>query len=242
MNLSLDYSSLKMITRESNQVMVYGWQYCDYINVIDILKEDNPVIKKVFDCWLGNWRPRNKEHKITTLEGRLIEQITYHSMIGNYHCPRMCKAAIVNLILENCKRKHEGLPLIPLLFCFDIDGNSYPSNSKSISTRDENVNKRVTNKELRRCYKLCFLQDPELKEVSQVALETIKFVKLTSQFAQKEEYKFVQLQPFWEKDDWNIHWQERQSSKKLPHEKQTKTFLWVEELKTRWLTYLKNVN
>lgn len=209
----VNFSSLEKVCFPSTQVMVYGWSHTYYGAVIDSLKEieeDDTIqttIQKYFDCWLGNKRKRDS--RVTTLEGRKMERIEYDSIPGAEHCAKMCKSAIVNLVLENCKRTKDKLPLIPLLFCIDIDQNPHPSSIGTILSRKDEHNKKITNMELRRIYKICHMNDDF---ISCVALQTMKFVKVYKNSESK--YEFEGLNPFWVDPIWNTLWETRQTEKK----------------------------
>lgn len=84
-----------------------------------------------------------------------------------------CKNALVNLILENCKRKKAGQELIHLFFVIDKNSSSYPFSAVNIAS--EKYDGLITNKELRRLYKLCNEVPNEL--ISQVAKESCTFIK-----------------------------------------------------------------
>jgi hypothetical protein len=103
------------------------------------------------------------------------------------------KAGITDLVLENYKRKQIGLDIIPLIFCYDIEGNQFQVNPETITSRNESFKKLYTNMELRRCYKICCEKDPELKIMTDIAKETIKFVKLV--INTNREYELELLKP-----------------------------------------------
>lgn len=208
----INFSSIENICNNSNQVMVYGWKHAGYVGIIYFLKEidesTNTTIKKYFDCWLGDKHKRDE--RVTTLEGRKIERIEYDSIEGASHTAKMCKSALVNIVLENCKREKENLHSIPLLFCYDIENNPFPKSIETIATRDKPHNDYITNKELRRIYKLCFFED---SFISNVALKTVKFVKVLKN--SNDEYELEELKPFWENSKWKSLWQERQKTKTI---------------------------
>ncbi len=219
----INFLSLEKVCHPSQQLMVYGWAHTDYTEVIDFLKcideDTNTSIRKYFDCWLGD--KFKKDARVTTLEGRKMERIEYDSIPNAEHCAKMCKSAIVNLVLENCKRIKDALCLIPLLFCIDIDNNPYPKTVDSIATRNSPDNGNVTNKELRRIYKLCHFKDDF---ISSVALKMVKFVKV--HINTQNEYEFEELKPFWEDPKWSDLWELRQKSKKI----KSKVHRWESQL------------
>lgn len=207
---SINFNSLEKVCNHSNQLMFYGWDHTHYYEIISLLKmikdDSNTIIKKHFDFWIGDKFKRDE--RVSTLEGRKMERIEYDSIVGASHSAKICKSAIVNLVLENCKRTQENLSLIPLIFCIDIDNNPYPKSVDSIATRALPENSRITNKELRRIYKLCHLQN---NFIADIALKTVKFVKIY--INDNIEYEFEELKPFWEDSKWKNSWELRQETK-----------------------------
>jgi hypothetical protein len=198
----LNVNSVKRVFGESKQVMVYGWLHCHYQRVRAQLQK--PLIEKVYNCNFGD-----KLDNTRTLEGRLVEGIervrgeTFQEGVS-----RLCKTGITNLVLENYKRKKEGLPVIPMIFCFDIDDNPFRIDATSISSREKELNNLITNSELRRCYKLCKDSNPKIQEVAE---ETIKFVKLYK--GGDGTTSLVEVEPFWKDPEWDAKWAERKLSK-----------------------------
>lgn len=173
--------SVASICKGANQTMVYGWEHCFYTMVAGFLmvaadKIPSWPIKKVFDLDAG--KPdlfEDEEHCATTIEGRKINLIDFpEPKTGTQRIGRICKTALTNLVLENYKRKKEGLPLIPVLFCIDIIGNEKPCTMVKLTSKIDTFNNQITYKELRRAYKLCTHENPEIRQVAQ---ETFKFVR-----------------------------------------------------------------
>lgn len=216
--LNLNINSLDGICSYKEQVMVYGWKFCKYSEVINLLTThpDTPC-KTVFSHRLGN---RNFEDK--TCEGRVIEKIAFaDSAHKRTHIARKCKAAIVNLVIENYKRLKDKLPLIPLIFCYDIDGKKREVKPSFIAARDLSTVgiKMITASELRRCYKLCKeFEGGPLVSISEVAKKTIKFVKL--HLNNRKEYEFKELAPVWEDPCWKPSWDSRMQTKSHPPKKE----------------------
>lgn len=190
------YNSCKKICPNTDQLMVYGWKHCKLDEITAKLKEAGSPIKKVFTGTVGDWY----ETEAITLEGNLIERIeTFPETLRNN-----CKNGITNLVLENYRRTKQGLPLIPLLFCVDIDGNEYEFNSETITSKDIDLNTKFTNSELRRAYKLCTIQNSELRKIAQA---TIKFAKVK---IQKDNLLALEaILPPWSSPDWQEMWTAR---------------------------------
>src|ERR1700722_13129606 len=98
--INLNFSSVSDICN-ADQVMVYAWKDCLYVEVaMTLAKKDSPI-KKVLDSGVGlRFASMDKR---TTLEGRLIKQICACESEGPIG--RICKAGITSLMLENYKRK-----------------------------------------------------------------------------------------------------------------------------------------
>lgn len=172
---NFDVDSVKKIIGESKQVTVYGWSHCHYGAVSDALTRD----LKVFDYRLGNDYESSE-----TLERQKIEKMNvYTDSKSEKEFHRKCKIGISNLLLENYKRCKEGKEFIPLIFCIDTDNNEFITNSETISSKDQELNDKITHSELRHCYKLhCELAESpniEFQQMSQIAKKMLKFVKVT---------------------------------------------------------------
>lgn len=127
--------------------MVYGWAHCKYDEVANALFQGQLHIQKVF-CWVLGCKDALPD-EVTTLEGRAIEQVevdeihlkkTYkkasnekventevkdeHNDFDSRLITRQCKAGLTNIVFENYKRKKEGLPIIPVIFCVDIENKN----------------------------------------------------------------------------------------------------------------------
>ena len=144
----LNFPSVKdVLPSVTTQIAVYGYQECRYEDLIEELKyptgERASPVQRVFDYKIGI-NPPPKENKIITLEGRRMRQITYLTNpivtsldekqvkhLQRQQDSRSYKAGLNTIVLENCIRRKEGLPLIQLLFVVDTDDNKYPLTSES---------------------------------------------------------------------------------------------------------------
>jgi hypothetical protein len=180
MTTVIDYPSLtRVLGGETQQLMVYGFADCKYDIIATALRRPSPFgekisgnpVQRVFDHTLANTYLTESPETTYTLEGSRIQKIKFPDNIAS-----KCKAALVNIIIENCKRTTKGLPLIPVLFAISISTDSsgfYPPSIADLITNK----KHITLKELRRAYKLC--SDPSLPEyVRTIAERTFKFVKV----------------------------------------------------------------
>lgn len=227
MNVGINYSSLEKICASSNQVMIYGWKHTGYDKIVNQLQKPNTKyqtsIRKCFDWKLG--KNYLNEEDLMTYDYRIIEQIKQPVVLTPDHVAKSCKTALVNLVLENCKRAKEHLPLIPLVFCVDAGNNPHPFSIESIASRKPVENTRITNKELRRIYKLCHFADDFIADI---ACKTVKFVKV--HINSNNQYQFEEKAPFWSDPSWKNLWQERQNSKSA--QKQN-TSSWALQLTSR---------
>jgi hypothetical protein len=145
---------------------------------------------------------------------------------------RECKTAITNVVLENYKRKKEGKPLIPVLFCIDIDGNPNPARFDRLAAKHPKFNNQITYKELRRAYKLCTHENPSIRAV---ALETFKFIKLTKN--RDGEYTPMSIAAPWAHSLFSSMWDMR---KKVSKSQPKKAYVnWREQLDERIKDYEK---
>ena len=197
-------------------------------------------IQRVYTCGaLGNFAAPQSEGN-TTLEGRQMNLIRYCSDEENARLQaslnksrsdkkveedqnrffsHVCKAGITNAVVENVKRIAEGRGVIPVVFLVDIDGNPWPSNPGSVTSRDG----RVTNKEMRRAWKLCF--DPEIDpRIREAARKTFTFVKMKKTMSRDGKpisggYSLEPIDPFWGRDGknsaWAMAWQRRTATPSL---------------------------
>lgn len=131
---------------KNNQLMIYGFQHCKYLEVAAILKKHSFSIL-TFDSR-------------DTLEGSLA-RIPYTIVSPS----SLCKAQLVNLVFENYKREKMKKKLIPLIFFVDIENNKYPLTPKEWTSKDPRLNHIVTFQELKRLYKICeFTKNSDLTE------------------------------------------------------------------------------
>lgn len=178
--LSLNVDFLDTLPEGTNQIMVYGWAHCKYQDVecfIREMAEDREIpIRKVFNNSIGCSPDAFLSSYATTLESRQLNILAFEEPSTDRQATaRQCKTALTNLVLENYKRMKDGLPVIPLLFCIDIDGNPKPWSIETITSKEESCNKQITHKELRRAYKLCTHENSKIRDAAKA---TFCFIKL----------------------------------------------------------------
>jgi len=182
----IDINSVKKICTNSDQVMVYGPRYCQYFEVQAVLENEKDTFKNVFA-----WTIADPYSRDTTAEGRILNTISYEpSTDETQQFSRPCKTAIVDLVLENYKRIEEGLPVIPLLFCMEIEGDKRLITMEDIASRD--YSGTMTVKELRRAYKLFAHENPKIRKA---AAETFRFARL--KYKGDETYAFEPISAPW---------------------------------------------
>jgi hypothetical protein len=208
----IEVDSIKAVVGTSKQVMNYGFSACRYEEAGRALRGDESPVQLVFDWNAGD--SKCDEPDCTTLEGRNITALEYDQIDGPQADAPRCETALSNLLLENCKRQIEGLPLIPLIFHFDIDGNPYPQNTQpaSILSQDPDKPRLITNMEIERLYSQCIdsyegLSEEQAETARKVARTMTVFVKLQKTAA--ETYKMVPVKAPWEASDWGKEWAAR---------------------------------
>jgi len=219
----VDIKSYDHCTDCSDQVMVYGWSHCLFSLVLKLLHDGRFCDKrgrsldlkdrdfKVFDYNIGFPKSSKYRNDLSTLEGRVIEQIVRFTKSRLMSTPRICKAGITNLVYENLKRHSFGLPLIPLLFVINIKGNEFPSTAKTILSRDPELNQLVTNAEIRRCYRILRLaEDLENKDLQTVCEETFRFVKVV---LKGRRVVLKRNDAPWKSRAWKKRWKKRMATK-----------------------------
>jgi|SRR5579885_1744434 len=168
-------SVIRVFPKGTNQIMIYGLSHCLYKDVqsqiLDMTDDDHFPIRDVYNWLVG--RPDSLASMTSTLEGRNMNVIRYvptDKMPQNISRP--CKAALTDLVLENCKRYQEGLPIIPLGFVIDIDDNPEPVTAEEILSSNP---KHITPFELRHLNKLMHHKDPT---IALIARATVVFLKM----------------------------------------------------------------
>jgi hypothetical protein len=166
----------------SREVMVYGFESCQYKNVSSMLSRKG---YRVHNAALGIMPG-------FTYQGWEIEKLPLELKSDK----EICKAALVNLIFENYKRSKRNDPLIPLIFC--LETNAHPFSIARAVERNEDIG----NSELRRCYKLYQFIKP-------IAEKTFLFFNVSNTY---DDIYLNQVCPIWERADWSESIQRREST------------------------------
>lgn len=209
-DINLEINSVKNIIGNCQEVTVYGLKDCRYYSVINALEKQN--IKT--NCWSEINFPIIKYDDINFDPNNNMATEKAKAMVSN---SRKYKTIITSLVIENYKRSKENKPLIPLLFCIGLEeaNKKIVLNAKKVAESrrgrdmdqpDNPANSSITEKELRRCYKMCTETSPELRKI---AKETFKFVKLKQDPSHPRLFTLEQVKPFFEEDFWDQAWQER---------------------------------
>ncbi len=175
----------------TEEAMVYGFEHCYYKNIGKVL--ENRCQVRLYDCQLGDDICFLNPPGVSFLRknGDRLHQISSGAASATKKSKdqvtrRVCKTALVNLVLENFQRSKEGNPLVPIVFCIDKDNNEYELTSeallsKAYRTRPHGaraLKSTITVSELRRAYKLC--TDPRVDPIiREIAKKTLIFVKVT---------------------------------------------------------------
>jgi hypothetical protein len=226
-------SAEKIVGPKIKEVMVYGFQHAYYIEVKEAISMEGSPIQQVYDWNLGD----PKSAKISQTSGRPLEKVRFNRNYKAIH--RMSKSGITNLILENYKRRKEGLEIIPLIFCI---GSTTPKAEKynpkhgDNPPSPENIANRssvVSYSELRRAYRLCKelekSEEPSLREIAKVAQDTIKLVTVEKPEDSKN-YRLTQVPHIWEDPRWKTEWEKRKMNPAFHKKVALKTFKWRQEL------------
>lgn len=203
--------------------MVYGFGNCLYLKITALLPTFTQI-KKVFDWRIGQEYIVDEE-LLVTCEGNELPRVSVD--YEQRAISRACKAGLTNLVFENYRRQKMGLPIIPILFCIDVDGNKHPISSASITSKEKTLNEIVTHSELRRAYKLCHTFENE--EIRRVAQESFKFVKVKvhAKSGKGAEYALEEAAAPWKSSDWEGKWAKR---KKHGGSSKSNDFPWRKEL------------
>lgn len=161
---SLDLTSVEALAAGSDQVAVYGWKHCHYIQVMDAIRPSDNFAITAYSFSDLNFG--------FTKEGRCFGVLTPRKGIPN----EFCYIGLANLVLENWKRIQEQKKVIPLIFCLDMNNNPYPFKVENMLSTDATQNKLYSHKELRR---IAFLANHiDNADVRESAKQTFKFVEV----------------------------------------------------------------
>lgn len=205
--MKLDPHSVKAIMGDSQNALVYGFESCYYEEVVTLLSENYNA------------------GKFYAVDAPMIKFDKYDDL-GEME--RECKAAITSLVLDNYKRSLHKLPITPLIFCVSKseNGEQFEMNIAQVANRSGEISS-VTDKELRRCYKVFAELSPEIRAIAE---QTFKFVNLRQNDKEQDVYHLDPIEPFWKKPEWQGLWQKRQANKQ-PSSKRKK-FFWRETIKS----------
>ncbi len=224
-----------------NEAMVYGFQHCHYEEVFDAFRARNI---KVYDSTIGNDVLPECKSESQRADGRKIYQINAglqeNNLTEQRELIRICKAALVNIVLENYQSQKMKKPIVPIIFCTDTTNNSFPLSIESVTSRTRTIvevngnkpeeEKIITHTELRRAYKLC--NDPTINpEIRKIAKQSFKFIEVEQTEIEEKTLINLNLKPIpapWEAKDWSAQWAIRMSSKQ--HTQQQKTHSWKTEV------------
>lgn len=232
MSISIHYDSLSKICNGSKHIVVYGYKDCLFELISEQIKEDRATapFKHVLDWRIGD--EFINDDALLTLDGTQIERI---KVDYNEDVKRSCKATLVQIVFENFKRKKMGLPLIPVIFCVDIDANKWVFRPTDTLSKAPGLNKLRTHSEIRRCDKLCnTFSHSKIREVAQ---ETFKFVKVKklSEASGTDHLGFEEIAAPWKSPEWEAASKKRKEQPSDPRKTKfpwgaKKEFPWREEL------------
>lgn len=212
----LDKDSVNKILKNSNEVMVFGMNDCQYGELAQALA----VLKL----------------EVSMAVGHQLEELNYSSSKnpGGGIMGALCKNLLSSLILENYKRVQENKSIIPLIFCVGFESDTKKTELKVKYIAEEHYFwGSITNKELRRCYKLYAETDSNIK---QIAAQTFKFIKLKQGSINLDNYFLEEVPPFWEdntfKEAWKIRISDPNRKSQIIAKNNPKKYQWKNELKS----------
>lgn len=223
-------------------VMYFGWEHCGFFpikkSINDMCALGASVVKKHFDWKLSSPELTQQTPSLQqNLDGRKIVrvvEIENSADAGNNRPVRiqLCKATLVNIVFENYKRAQQGLSLIPVFFGIDMDNNPYPTMPHTVCAKDHSLNDKITHKELRRAYKLCF--DPGVAvEIQTIARRTFVFLKV--KVDDNGSIDFQSIDPVWSSKEWTKAWEQRKMLSN-PKSKPLKTLDWRKNLQAAYMS------
>lgn len=218
--INLNNESVLNIMEDNKEVMVYGYEHCKY-------KEVAASISKM-DIKVYFWNDFEEAagRKITKFITPDITNLSSAENVQKLFFAHECKRTLTELLYENFKRKEEGLPLIHLIYCLDIEDNPYPFSQNSLLSLDPNVKNLITHKELRHYYKMSEnFHDPRIREIANEILHMVKLVK-----GPKESFYLKSINAPWNEADWKENLDERNKIKPIPTHKRNYVSL-TEQLK-----------
>jgi hypothetical protein len=186
------------------EAMVYGFSHCHYKAVNRALARKN----------LNTYNFRLGKEPSTRPGGRPIYQINSGQNEADGSPPiRACKAALVNMVLENYKSQKTGVPIVPIVFCIDVQDNLCPLSPANIASKTiinpvisvkPIPNKITTHCELRIASKLCI--HPDIQDVAQKSFKCVKVTPLGS-----GDFQLSEVDAPWKSPDWDAAWAARKS-------------------------------
>ncbi|MBA3662333.1 MAG: hypothetical protein H0W64_11420 [Gammaproteobacteria bacterium] len=207
--MQLRKNAVKKLIGDSHEVVVFGLRDFRYYGVMDALNE--------FKIKTYSWERVNfpviKSDEIKYLDKKYKDLLTVR-----INGARECKSIITSLIIENYKRMKEGSDLIPFIFCIglkdqnqtltlDIKKVALSHTARNIDELNDSQFSSVTEKELRRCYKIYAEGTPDVKALIE---KTFKFVMIQEDSQVEDLFDIEQIPPFWEDPCWEKYWQQRQ--------------------------------
>src|SRR3990167_9919630 len=205
--MRIEINSIRKLLGHSPEAVVYGLLDCLYLDVKEALKQVKGI--NIYDV-LGF---EEDDCLIPAIDIDLVAD-TRADMVK-----RCSKAGITSVLVENYKRSKLGKPLVPLLFCVELqaDHQQVVLDMGRVAKLTGHASS-VTDAELRRCFKSYREATHELRKIVE---QTFKFVRVQQDHQEKDLYYLQELTPFWKRPEWNQLWVERteQKQKKLINKK-----------------------
>ena len=197
--MRVDKKSIMKLVGQSREVVVYGLLDCLYRDVVAHLAHLGEL--NVYDVMTFD----DEGCRIPVIDVD-TDADTRCDMVK-----RISKAGITSVLIENYKRSKLGKPLVPLIFCVELqkDNQQVVLDAERVAKLTGHASS-VTDAELRRCFKSILEAPPELRKIAE---KTFKFVRVEQDHQENDLYHLQEVAPFWKRPDWNQLWEARNKGK-----------------------------
>lgn len=219
------------LVQSYSECMIYGYQHCAYLRIMEILEK---IGKRCYD-----YRISFVETPSLSLRPFLYLP-SWPDMSDKKLDMRQCKMALVSIVIENCLRKKEGMPLIPVVFCLTSSSREKDVPIEQIVDQSLGSPKRglITHAELRRAYKL-LTEMPE--DIRAIAKATFLFGHVI--FTHHSITDVIVAPAPWEglqAERWRVAWEAKKAKVKKDAPPKAEELLWRQwfDPGARWKRWL----
>lgn len=228
---SLNIDSLNTLLTGARRVMVYGYEYAHYYDVFEDISHNKKKLREV--------EPITWSSVASVKEGLRFAE----SSKPFVNISRTCKTGLTNIFLDNYKKVKQGENPTLILFCVgtnmptgDLRGKKSPPlpEPETLADRNSPYYSKITQKELRRMYKICCdisekTSDPELRLLAEVAKKSVKFVTVDYDET-LDQFVMHEVPPTWDDPRWGKVWAKRMDSRPSTREVKAATDKWENQL------------